>query len=72
MKVKELNRHDKKAVYWFTKSAQQGNANAQHNLGLAYYEGKRVKKNYKQALEWFTKSAEQGNANAQYNLGSLL
>jgi len=51
--------------------AEQGNAFAQFNLGLAYEKGQGVKQDYKQAIEWYTKSAEQGNAFAQFNLGTL-
>ena len=57
---------------WFEKSAQQGNAFAQCNLGLAYYEGKGVdKKDDKKSVEWWEKSANQGNAVAQCNLGGM-
>jgi len=28
---------EKEAVKWYTKSAEQGNANAQFNLGVCYY-----------------------------------
>ena len=56
-------------MYWYTKSAEQGNAAAQYNLGLCYYEGKGVKQDYEKAVYWYTKSAEQGYDVAQNNLG---
>ncbi len=53
------------------KSAEQGNAYAQYNLGVMYHEGEGTLKNYKKALYWHKKSAEQGNAYAQYSLGEM-
>jgi TPR repeat protein len=52
-----------------TKAAEQGNANAQNNLGMMYDSGLGTSQDYKQALYWFTKAAEQGNVSAQFNLG---
>jgi len=51
--------------------AEQGNADAQHNLGWLYNTGKGVLKDYKEAVKWYRKAAEQGNASAQYNLGVM-
>ena len=53
------------------KSAEQGNAEAQYNLGLMYYNGEDVEKDFPTAKYWFEKSAEQGNAEAQYKLGDI-
>ena len=58
-----------KAVYWFTKAAEQGKATAQYNLALCFYNGEGVAKDYQKAVYWCTKAAEQGEATAQYNLG---
>jgi TPR repeat protein len=49
--------------------ANQGDAEAQNNLGSMYKDGQGVPKSDKQALEWYRKSADQGDAKAQYNLG---
>jgi TPR repeat protein len=54
-----------------TKAAEQGNANAQNNLGMMYDNGLGTSQDYKQALYWFTKAAEQGLLSAQYNLGVM-
>ena len=51
------------------KLAEKGNAIAQSELGIRYYDGNGVTQDYKKAVEWFTKSAEQGYAEAQNNLG---
>lgn len=57
------------AVNWLTKSALQGYAPAQCNLGTHYNQGKGIKQDYKQAIYWYKKAAEQGNTVAQFNLG---
>lgn len=59
----------KNAVEWYTKAAEQGDSNAQYNLGICYENGRGVEQNYKKAVEWYTKAAEQGSARAQANLG---
>ncbi len=51
--------------------AEQGNANAQFNLGLMYDNGQGVPQDYAKALQWWRKAAEQGDAGAQYNLGVM-
>ena len=51
------------------KKAEQGDAKAQFNLGIAYFDGQGVPEDKKEALKWFRLAAEQGNAKAQYNLG---
>ena len=40
----------KQAFYWFTKSAEQGNAKAQFHLGSMYYEGEGITTDKKQAF----------------------
>jgi len=51
--------------------AEQGDADAQYELGLQYFNGYGVAKNYETATAWFRKAAEQGVAFAQYNLGLM-
>jgi len=41
--------------------AEQGDANAQINLGFMYYEGKGVPKNYIRAYAWCNLAASQGD-----------
>ena len=53
------------------KAAEQGDADAQFNLGVMYEQGNGVKKDYTQAAKWYRKAAEQGHADAQFNLGSM-
>ncbi len=51
--------------------AEQGNAEAQHILGLMYNKGQGVPQDYAEAVRWIRKAAEQGDAMAQYNLGVM-
>ena len=51
--------------------AEQGNANAQRNLGLMYDNGDGVQENDKTAVKWYTLAAEQGLDQAQSNLGLM-
>lgn len=59
----------KKAVECYQKSADQGNEDAQNNLGYLYYEGKGVSQDYEKAFALFKLAAEQNQKEAEYNLG---
>jgi|GEM_PF-683324 len=61
-------RDDKMAAAWFEKAANQGNAEAQYQLGNLY-ENSQLPKDYKAAANWYLKSAQQGSAKAQARLG---
>lgn len=61
---KGVPRNEDVAVELFTKSAKQGFAPAQYNLGKYYT----LVENSELCIEWFKKAAEQGHAVAQYNL----
>ena len=58
-----------KAVEYYQKSAEQGDASAQKNLGVCYALGNGVPQSNSEAVNWLRKSAEQGHAQAQFNLG---
>jgi TPR repeat protein len=51
--------------------AEQGNLDAQYNLGLAYEHGRGVTRDHAAAANWFRKAANQGLAGAQLSLGVL-
>ena len=53
------------------KAADQGNAEAQYNLGAMYRAGQGVPQGNAEAVRWFRKAADQGDAKAQYNLGVM-
>jgi TPR repeat protein len=56
---------------WYRLAANQGDANAQHNLGNAYESGHGVPQNHAEAVAWFRKAAGQGHPMAQANLGVM-
>ncbi len=51
--------------------AEQGDADAQNELGVMYFEGKDMEQDYGKAAKWFLKAAGQGHANAQRYLGFM-
>ena len=46
---------------WYRKAAEQGHANAQHNLGNRYRKGEGVTQDYAEAVKWYSKAAEMGD-----------
>ncbi len=65
------NREDYlQTVECYKKAAEQGDAEAQYNLGVCYYTGTGIKEDKEEAAHWYRKAAENGNAMAQYNLGN--
>ena len=51
--------------------AEDGEAEAQNEIGFCYGKGVHVAMSYKSAHLWYGRAAEQGFANAQFNLGVL-
>ena len=51
--------------------AEQGDPNAQYNLGLLYAKGQGVSRDLAKAAEWYHKAADQGVPAAEYNLGVM-
>ena len=51
--------------------AERGDADAQNNLGYAYYTGFGVVQNCSEAMKWYRKAAEQADAAGQLNLGIM-
>ena len=51
----------KQAFFWYKKSADQGNTNAQFQLGNCYYEGHGTQRNQKEAIFWFKESSDRGH-----------
>lgn len=52
-------------------AAQSGDAAAQYNLGMRYYNGDGVGKDLKSAAMWLAKAADQGDMDAQASLGTM-
>ena len=47
------------AFNWYRKATEQGDADAQFNLGWLYENGWGVSKDYAEAVKWWQKAAEQ-------------
>ncbi len=52
--------------------AEQGNADAQLELGGMYFAGNGIPKDESEAVKWTTRAAEQDNTSAQVHLGWML
>ena len=59
------------ALWEWKPLAEQGNADAQGDLGLMYANGHGVPQNDKTAVKWYRLAAEQGHAYAQNGLGAM-
>jgi uncharacterized protein len=51
--------------------AEEGEPEAQFNLGLLYLDGHGVPQSAAEAVNWFRRAAEQDYAQAQHNLGAM-
>lgn len=65
------SRHWTDALREFRPLAEQGDANAQVNLGNLYMRGLAVKQDYLTAFDWYAKAARQGNVAGQAKLGLM-
>ncbi len=66
-----LDRGDYARAYKeFKPLAEQGDVQAQYNLGVLYHNGTGVPQDYAEAVKWCRKAAEQGDARAQSDLGA--
>ena len=52
-------------------AAEQGDADAQFNLGVMYANGEGVPENDAEAVKWYRLAAEQSHADAQFKLGVM-
>ena len=57
----------KEAVKWYRLAADQGNADAQLNLGSMHANGQGVTQDYARAHMWLNISASSGHKNAEAN-----
>ena len=58
---------DPAAIPELRSDAEQGDANAQINLALLYYDGRGVPQDYSMAYVWYNIAAAQGQAKAEKN-----
>jgi hypothetical protein len=59
------------AFKWYGLAAEQGDPDAQNNLGSMHLNGMGVPKDAAKAVAWYRKAAKQGLPVAQFNLGLL-
>jgi TPR repeat protein len=59
------------AVDWYRKAADQGNAEAQYNLGEMYRVGRILPKDRAEAARWLERAAAQNHLEAQVRLLQL-
>jgi TPR repeat protein len=64
-----LPKNAEKAVYWFTKAAEQGNVDAMSRLGIRYELGDGVLRDMEKANYWYAKVAEHHDTVAIWALG---
>jgi len=60
-----------KAVQLWESLVQQGNSDAQYQLGVMYYNGWGVNRDINKTIKLYTLASQQRNATAQYNLGMI-
>ncbi len=66
-----IKQNKQEAIKWYKKSAEQGSAKAQCNLGYMYESGDGVTIDKEEAKKWYKKSADQGNEDAKKALNRL-
>ncbi|WP_188434398.1 tetratricopeptide repeat protein [Halopseudomonas salina] len=52
-------------------AAENGDLQAQYEMGEFFYQGERVERDIEKALEWFERASIQGHPRAQYQLGLM-
>ena len=59
------------ALEFWRPLAEQGDSDAQYNLGIMYNDGRGVPQDYAEAVKWWHKAAEQDNVYAQVKLAAM-
>jgi TPR repeat protein len=59
------------AMRWYREAADQGDPDAQTQMGVFYHNGLGVPRDYAEAMRWYRKAADQGFALAQRNIAIL-
>lgn len=64
----------RKALYWYEKAAEQGDAQSQFCCGNMYFRGEGTEWGepvFDKAFYWYEKAADQGNPQAEFALGNM-
>lgn len=67
----DVTQSDTEVVHRYRKAAEQGDADAQYNLGFCYYNGNGVTQSYTEAVKWYKKAAKQGLEVSKQSLDRL-
>jgi len=70
-KMYEGNKDDARTAKWYIRSANNGNAEAQFQLGLLYIDGELVEEDPETGLDWLKSAAAQGHFHAKVTHESL-
>lgn len=62
--------HDRQALQWTRKAAEQNDARADYDLGFAYQVGLGVPENPAQSFAWYRRAARAGFTGAQNTVGN--
>jgi len=62
---------EKKAFYWFHKSARGGNIEAKYYMGLSFLQGRGVRRDIHLARYWFKQASKAGHKKAIFHLGQV-
>ena len=68
---KEVKKDERKAFYWFHKSALGGNVEAKYYMGVSFLQGRGVRRDIHLARYWFKQAAKAGHQKAIYNLAKV-
>ena len=68
VKSKPIEEEELGLIDRYRRDAENGDAEAQYELGLSYIYGVGVEENISEGVKWFQKAAEQGKTEAQFNL----
>ena len=69
--LEAMNRYDDELIGLLRKGAEQGDAQAQFDLGCCYLDGKGVLQDHARAYLWTLLAAMQGHPTAQNNIGYM-
>jgi len=67
----EVIKDEKKAFYWFHKSARGGNIEAKYYMGLSFLQGRGVRRDIHLARYWFKQASRAGHKKAIFYLGQV-
>ena len=67
----DYRKNNAEAAKWWRRAAEQGNDEAQNNLGIMYYRGEGVPEDCVEAMYWFRKVVAQGGRSATSAAGTV-